>query len=184
MPKRSETLHDSAICPPSMRYIEMPLKFTLLPVGGMPMYSPWWVAWALQWATTLSLSAMRSSMALSKSGKPLRTLAASCLASSTRSGAKSSAAASRLPVWFQSSACSRRTRVLFSSTDMLLLLLLFVSASWDPREGQTLPTDVYDASYLSTAHALSIQGNFGESPSTTPVNKGRKKGRGARPQLD
>ena len=86
-----------------MRYIEMPLKFTLLPVGGIPMYSPWWVAWALQWATTLSLSAMRSSMVLSKSGKPRRTLAASCLASSTRSGAKSSAAASRLPVWFQSS---------------------------------------------------------------------------------
>src|SRR5215216_2085658 len=61
-----------------MRYIEMPVKFTLLPVGGMPMYSPWWVAWALQWATTLSLSAMRSSMVLSKSGKPRRTLAASC----------------------------------------------------------------------------------------------------------
>src|SRR5918994_837221 len=157
MPNRSETLHDSAIFPPSMRYIEMPLKSTLLPVGGMPMYSPWWVAWALQWATTLSLSAMRSSMVLSKSGKPRRTLAASCLASSTRSGAKSSAAASRLPVWFQSSACSRRTRALFSSTDMLLL---FESAS-RTLGGQTLPTDEYDASYRRAAHALST-GNFGE----------------------
>src|SRR5215216_6127469 len=94
---------------------------------------------------------MRSSMVLSKSGKPLRTLAASCLASSTRSGAKSSAAAWRSPVWFQSSACSRRTRALFSSTDMLLL---FVSA-YRTLAGQTLPTDEYDASYRSTAHALS-----------------------------
>src|SRR5215216_845902 len=103
-----------------MRYIEMPLKSTLFPLGAMPMYSPWWVAWALQWATTLSLSAMRSSMVLSKSGKPLRTLAASCLASSTRSGAKSSCAASRLPVWFQSSTCSRRTTASFSSVDTLI----------------------------------------------------------------
>src|SRR5829696_1715862 len=94
---------------------------------------------------------MRSSMVLSKSGKPRRTLAASCLASSTRSGAKSSAAASRLPVWFQSSACSRRTRALFSSTDMLLL---FVSA-FRTLAGQTLPTVEYDASYRSAAHALS-----------------------------
>src|SRR5829696_5957314 len=94
---------------------------------------------------------MRSSMVLSKSGKPRRTLAASCLASSTRSGAKSSAAASRLPVWFQSSACSLCTRALFSSTDILLLLV----SAFRTLAGQTLPTDEYDASYRSAAHALS-----------------------------
>src|SRR5215211_6864973 len=171
-PKSSERPHDSAIWPPSMRYIEIPVKFTLLPVGGMPMYSPWWVAWALQWATTLSLSAMRSSMVLSKSGKPRRTLAASCLASSTRSGAKSSAAASRLPVWFQSSPCSRCTRALFSSTDMLLLL---VSA---PRilAGQTLRTDEYDASYRSTAHALSTGELLRIPLLRTRLNKDEKQG--------
>ena len=85
------------------------------------MYSPWWVAWALQWATTLSLSAMRSSTVLSKSGKPRRTLAASCLASSTRSGAR---VLLRRQVRDGSRApCSWRTRALFSSTDMLLLLV-------------------------------------------------------------
>jgi hypothetical protein len=97
-PNSSSTFHDSAILPASMRYAEMPVNSTLLPVGGIPMYSPWWVALALQRATTLSPSAMRSSMVLTTSGKPWRKSAASCLAASAWSGTKSSSAASRLPV--------------------------------------------------------------------------------------
>src|SRR5215207_6007220 len=98
----------------------MPMNSTSLPVGGMPMYSPWWVARDLQRATTLSPSAMRSSMVLITSGKPRRKSAASCLAASAWAGTKSPPAASRLPVWFQSSSCSLRTSALFSSTDKLV----------------------------------------------------------------
>src|SRR5215217_8311608 len=65
---------------------------------------------------------MRSSMVLITSGKPRLKSAASCLAASTSSAAKSSSAASRLPVWFQSSCCSLRTRALLSSTDTCSLL--------------------------------------------------------------
>src|SRR5215216_3096886 len=79
-----------------MRYTEMPVNSTSLPVGGMPMYSPWWVARLLQRATTLSPSAMRSSMVLVTSGKPCRKFAASCLAASACPAALSSSAASRL----------------------------------------------------------------------------------------
>ena len=43
--------------------------------------------------------------------------AAWCLAAWACPAAKSSSAASRSPVWFQSSACSLRTNALFSSTD-------------------------------------------------------------------
>src|SRR5215217_1384974 len=98
----------------------MPVNSILLPVGGMSIYSPWWVARLLQRATTLSPSAMRSSMVLITSGKPRRKSAASCLAASAWPGTKSTPASSRLPVWFQSSSCSLRTRALFSCTDKLV----------------------------------------------------------------
>src|SRR5919112_4174659 len=65
---------------------------------------------------------MRSSMVLTTSGKPRRKSAASCLAVSACSAAKSSSAASRSPVWFQSSCCSLRTRSLFSCADIGLSL--------------------------------------------------------------
>src|SRR5829696_6710120 len=53
--------------------MEMPVSCTSLALAGVvPIYSPWWVARLLQRATTLSLSAIMSSMVLSTSGKPLR----------------------------------------------------------------------------------------------------------------
>src|ERR671912_2243694 len=102
--------------------MEMPVSCTSLPLAGVPIYSPWWVARLLQRATTLSPSAIMSSMVLTTSGKPCRKSAASCLAASACSAAKSSCAASRSPVWFQSSSCSLRTRSLFSCADIGLSL--------------------------------------------------------------
>src|SRR5215217_7997138 len=136
-----------------MRYIEMPLKFTLLPVGGMPMYSPWWVAWALQWTTTLSLSAMSSSMVLSKSGKPRRTLAASCLHPRRDRGQR---------VLLRRRGCQYGSRALLAPGALGPCSLLPTCSSFSypsyllrTLAGQTLPTDKYDASYRSAAHALS-----------------------------
>jgi hypothetical protein len=132
-PNWSETPHDSAILPSSMRYTEMPVKSASFPVGGMPLYSPWWVARHLQQATTLSPSAMRSSIVLCRSGKPRRKSAASCLAASASSGTKSSAAASRLPVWFQSSYCSLRTTALFSTDMFVSSLAIHLAGRYAPR---------------------------------------------------
>src|SRR5918999_959363 len=95
---------------------------------------------------------MRSSMVLTTSGKPRRKSAASCLAASACSAAKSSSAASRSPVWFQSSCCSLRTRLLFSCAD------IFVSSrSAFPDEPQH---SVHDAIRRESAH-----------PDMTPVSR-------------
>src|SRR5215211_4528850 len=128
-----------------MRYTEMPVNCTSLPVGGMPMYSPRWVARLLQRATTLSPSAIRSSMVLITSGKPRLKSAASCLAASASPAAKSSSAAPRSPVWFQSSSCSLRTTALFCSAD------IFVSSF--PVHFPDRPLDtVHDATRRDPTH--------------------------------
>src|SRR5919112_1592682 len=175
MPNRSETPHDSAIWPPSMRYIEMPLKFTLLPVGGMPMYSPWWVAWALQWATTLSLSAMRSSMVLSKSGRSLDGHWLPPAWQPRRDQGQR--------VLLRRRGCRYGSRALLAPGVLgpCSLLPTCSSFSYPLRTlvGQTLPTDENDASYRSTAHALST-GELRRIPlPRTRVNKDEdRKGRG------
>src|SRR5215208_5801206 len=91
---------------------------------------------------------MRSSMVLITSGKPRRKSAASCLAASACPAAKSSSAASRLPVWFQSSSCSLRTTALFSSTDT------FVSSrSASPYEPCNT---IHDATRRDSAHPYAL----------------------------
>src|SRR5829696_6307247 len=73
---------------------------------------------------------MRSSMVLITSGKPCRKFAAPCLAGSACPAAKSSSAASRSPVWFQSSSCSLRTTALFSSADIFVSSFLRSAFPW------------------------------------------------------
>src|SRR5919202_4225181 len=59
--KTSTTPQASAIRPPAKRKMKISLYVTDLPVGGRPMYSPWWVPVTEFLLTTLSPSAIKSS---------------------------------------------------------------------------------------------------------------------------
>src|SRR5215210_639290 len=96
---------------------------------------------------------MRSSMVLITSGKPRRKSAAPCLAASACPAAKSSSAASRSPVWFQSSSCSLRTTALFSSADIFIssfLLVRFPLADSDTVHDATRRCPVHPSHYALT----------------------------------
>src|SRR5919112_1449841 len=103
---------------------------------------------------------MRSSMVLSKSGKPRRDQGQRVL--------------------LRRGGCRYGSRALLAlgALGPCSLLVTCSSFSYPLRTlgGQTLPTDEYDASYRSTAHALST-GELRRNPiPRTRVNKGKKKG--------
>src|SRR6266481_12025 len=72
MPRASQLVLESMIFPPARWWMVIPSTETFLFVGGTPMKSPLWVPESVQQATTLSFSAMVSSMVKRRSGKPAR----------------------------------------------------------------------------------------------------------------
>src|SRR5215204_4553421 len=127
-PRASQFSHSSTILPSSMRWIVIPVIPTSLPVGAMPISSPWCVSCALQRLTTLSPSAISSSSVMRRSGRAERIMETNCFKPSiprtSSSGScitmvcaytswRASSRVSRLPV--PTISQERRVRALFSS---------------------------------------------------------------------
>src|SRR5215208_115623 len=127
-PRASQFSHSSTILPSSMRWIVIPVIATSLPVGAIPISSPWCVPCALQRLTTLFPSAISSSSVMRRSGRAERIMETNCVIPSmprtSSSGScitmlsaytswRASSRVSRLPLATISQ--ERRVRALFSS---------------------------------------------------------------------
>jgi len=75
IPSVSQLFHDSTILPSSKRSIPIPLVVARVPVGSMPMSVPSCVPVPAQRVTTLSPSAIWSSISKCRSGKASRYMA-------------------------------------------------------------------------------------------------------------
>gem|GEM_PF-5085215 len=120
----------STILPPANRTMSITPKDTLLPVGGIPMNSPLCVPLQVHRTTTLSPSAIVSSILTLRSGKALRNSEESCFtpsgpggipggssSCSTKSGARKSSTRLIFPR-LKTSSIMRLNNALFCSLDI------------------------------------------------------------------
>src|SRR5713226_8670940 len=120
----------STIFPPETRLMFIPAVVACFPVAGIPISSPSCVPVAVQRVTTVSPSAIWSSIVIRRSGNALRYITTNSRNPSgpricsgapmtvvTKSSAISSSITSRWPL-VQISSLTRRTIALFSSVDM------------------------------------------------------------------
>src|SRR5215207_4197450 len=119
-----------------MRWIVIPVIVTSLPVGAIPISSPWCVPCALQRLTTFFPSAISSSSVTRRSGTAERIMETNCVIPSmprTSSSGSCITMVSAYTFWRASSRVSRfvsvticqerRARALFSSADICSFLL-------------------------------------------------------------
>src|SRR5918995_1472691 len=101
--------------------MEMPVNCTSLPLAGVPIYSPWWVALLLQRATTLSPRLLSLQWCLPHPGSLLGKVMPGALGSLGLIGSEEFLCCVEVSGMVpECSCCSLRTRVLFSCADIFV----------------------------------------------------------------